>query len=79
LTSITIGPSLTGLRGTWLTGSIIYTLVTGIKSSPPSLAKDKATVLGPYLGSLFSNLGSSLSYAMSEVMHKLVLYYVPLP
>jgi hypothetical protein len=27
LTSITIGPSLTGLRGTQLTGSIIYTLV----------------------------------------------------
>jgi hypothetical protein len=27
-TSITIGPSLTGLRGTQLTGSIIYTLVT---------------------------------------------------
>jgi hypothetical protein len=26
-TSITIGPSLTGLRGTQLTGSIIYTLV----------------------------------------------------
>jgi hypothetical protein len=27
-TSITIGPSLTGLRGTQLTGSIIYTLVS---------------------------------------------------
>jgi hypothetical protein len=27
-TSITIGPSITGLRGTQLTGSIIYTLVT---------------------------------------------------
>jgi hypothetical protein len=32
LTSITIGLSLTGLRGTQLTGSIIYTLVT----PPPS-------------------------------------------
>jgi hypothetical protein len=28
-TNITIGPSLTGLRGTQLMGSIIYTLVTG--------------------------------------------------
>jgi hypothetical protein len=28
-TSITIGPSLTGFRGTQLTGSIIYTLVNG--------------------------------------------------
>jgi hypothetical protein len=27
-TIITIGPSLTGLKGTQLTGSIIYTLVT---------------------------------------------------
>jgi hypothetical protein len=31
-TSITIGPSLTGRRGTQLTGSIIYTLVTPILS-----------------------------------------------
>jgi hypothetical protein len=29
-TSITIGPSLTGLRGTQLTGSIIYTLSGGL-------------------------------------------------
>jgi hypothetical protein len=28
LTIITIGPSITGLRGTQLTGSINYTLVT---------------------------------------------------
>jgi hypothetical protein len=27
-TMITLGPSLTGLRGTQVTGSIIYTLVT---------------------------------------------------
>jgi hypothetical protein len=52
-TSFTIGPSLTGLRGTQLTGSIIYTLVTGCLpnsvftqvvqasvASPESLKKD---------------------------------------
>jgi hypothetical protein len=32
-TSITIGPSLTGLRGTQLTGSIIYTLVSSPQDS----------------------------------------------
>jgi hypothetical protein len=32
-TSITIGPSLTGLRGTQLTGSIIYTLVSSPRDS----------------------------------------------
>jgi hypothetical protein len=32
-TSITIGPSLTGLRGTQLTGSIIYTLVNSPRDS----------------------------------------------
>jgi hypothetical protein len=42
------------------------------------LAKDKATVLRPNLGSFFSNLGPSLSYTMPEVMHKLILYYVPI-
>jgi hypothetical protein len=30
---ITLGPSLTGLRGTEVTGSIIYTLVTNIDST----------------------------------------------
>jgi hypothetical protein len=35
-TSVTIGPSLTGLRGTQLMGSIIYTLVTMSLSLPPS-------------------------------------------
>jgi hypothetical protein len=32
-TSITIGPSLTGLRGTQMTGSIIYTLVSSPQDS----------------------------------------------
>jgi hypothetical protein len=32
-TSITIGPSLTGLRGTQLSGSIIYTLVSSPRDS----------------------------------------------
>jgi hypothetical protein len=36
LTSITIGPSLTGLRGTQLTGSIIYTLVSWCLLEPSS-------------------------------------------
>jgi hypothetical protein len=44
LTRITLGPSLTGLRGTQVTGSIIYTLVTLRTSYNTEIAQYKHTI-----------------------------------
>jgi hypothetical protein len=51
LTSITIGPSLTGLRGTQLTGSIIYTLAS---YRCVVATREKTTFLYPRTFALFT-------------------------